>query len=199
MRPTARALGVLAALGLAAAGLTGCGSTTTEVRAPAFTVPTPPPLEQQGRPGTAGQANTFLSGWVAGLGRASDPDTRRALEDACHQDESCLRLVAVAATLPKPKQDQYFQNWAVGVAGTVRADPKHPKSWSVVIRPTWRSFDKPYLGRYDGWTTRTPVRARLELVGKDVQDDWRLWLTPLPSGTHIDGSAPLSRPKYGDI
>jgi hypothetical protein len=199
MRLSARALGVVAALGLAAAGLAGCGSTSTEVRAPKFTVPTPPPLEQQGRPGSAGQANTFLTSWVHGLSQAADPDGRAALADGCHDDAGCLHLIRAAATLPKPAKDVYYENWSVGFTQAIQADPKHPDSWTVVIRPTWVAYDKPLDGRYDGWTTRTPVRVRLALVGKDVQNDWRLWLTPLPAGTHADGGVRLSRPKYGDI
>lgn len=199
MRLTARVFALSAVLGLAAAGLAGCGSTSTEVHAPKFTVPTPPPLEQQGRRGSAGQANTFLTSWVHGLSQAADPDVHGALAHNCHDDPGCLRLVRVAAKLPQPAEDQYYENWSVGFTQGVRADPKHANSWSVVIRPTWQTFEELYQGRYDGWTTRTLVNVRMQLVGKDARSDWRLWLTPVPGSGPGDGSVSLTNPKYGDI
>ncbi|MEV0844048.1 hypothetical protein AB0I55_31440 [Actinocatenispora sera] len=194
-----RVLGAVAALGLVAAGLAGCGSATTEVHAPEFTVPDPPPLTQQGRPGSAGQANTFLTNWMHGLREAADPEGRAELAGSCHDDPGCLRLIRAAAKLPKPSGDVYYENWSVGFTQAVQADPKHSDSWTVVIRPTWVTYDTLLDGRYDGWTTRTPVRVRLALVGQDVQTDWRLWLTPLPAGSHAAGGVQLSHPKYGEI
>gem|GEM_PF-5111391 len=187
---------LLAALGLAGAGTAGCASTVADAPAPAFRVPTPPPM-QGGRPGSAGAANTFLSDWVHSLGWLSHGTSRTTLTRPCHDDGGCLALVRIAADLPRD-EDDYFAHWAVDWTDQIRPDPRHADSWSVVVRPYWSARDTPFHG-HDGWATRTLIRVRLKLVGDDPEHDWRLWLTRVPTGQRAPGSVPLSDPVIGDI
>ncbi|HEY3502240.1 MAG TPA: hypothetical protein VGN37_05540 [Actinocatenispora sp.] len=180
---------------VAAAGLllAGCGHDAAAVSAPPFRVPTPAPMA--GAPtGTLAQANEFLAGFVHGLDGVGHPELAAAARRACDGDRTCLHLVSVARSLPRPAEGDYGAGWTMEFGDTaLAADPRHPGSWTVAIRPFWRASDTPYDG-YDGWATATMINVRLQLVGRDPQSDFRLWMTPVP-GTPVAIS--LDHPRTG--
>lgn len=183
---------------VAAAGLllAGCGHDAAAVTAPPFRVPTPSPTT--GTPGgTLAQANQFLASFVHGLDAVRDPEQDARARRTCHGDRTCLHLVSVARSLPKTGEGDYGAGWSMEFGATaLAADPRHPGSWTVSIRPFWRASETPY-GGHDGWTTATMVRVRLKLVGADPESDFRIWMTPVPPDTEAPVTISLDRPRIG--
>jgi hypothetical protein len=97
MRRTVVASALAAAV---AGGVAGCGGSPPAVHAPAFVVPTPPPMTNGNGPaGDADGANNVVTGWVHGL-EGADPGGLPAERAACGADRVCLGLVDTAQALP---------------------------------------------------------------------------------------------------
>ncbi len=179
-------LRVRSALGVTLAGtllaLTGCAD-TAPVSAPAFVVPSPPPLSTGGGgTGTAQQASDTLSDWVHSLYLAHFSKGYRTHQEACHGDAPCLALVRQARALPyRPGQGVRPVAWSMELDDVMRADPAHHGSWTQVIRPYWRADSLPY-GGHDGWASATMLRVRMTATRSHTGDvDWRIRLSAVPS------------------
>ncbi|GAA4201450.1 hypothetical protein GCM10022220_07490 [Actinocatenispora rupis] len=175
--------------------LAGCGHDAAAVTAPAFRVPTPPPMAGA-TAGTLAQANQFLTSFVHGLDAVRDPKVAVATLRSCG-DATCRHLVAVARSMPRTSEGDYGAGWSMEYGDTMMAaDPAHPGSWSVAIRPFWRASETPY-GGHDGWTTATMIDVRLKLVGKDPMSDFRVWMTPIPASRQAPAAISLDHPRIG--